>query len=230
MPLAAGTRLGPYEVLGLIGAGGMGEVYKARDTRLGRLAALKVIRGDWAADPDRRRRFIREAQSASALNHPSILTIYEIDAAGGLDYIAMEYVAGGTLADILQAGPVGQDRALRMAAQVADALEAAHTASIVHRDLKPSNIMVAAGDRVKVVDFGLAKLVASAADETTDALTIQGQAVGTTPTCRRSRPPGSPSTGAATCSVLGSCCTDAGRSAAVLRRLRRRHACRHPPR
>ena len=94
MPLAAGTRLGPYEVLAKLGEGGMGEVYQARDTRLGRLAALKVIRGDWAADPDRHRRFIREAQSASALNHPAILTIYEIDASGGLDYIAMEYVAG----------------------------------------------------------------------------------------------------------------------------------------
>jgi serine/threonine-protein kinase len=180
--LTAGTRLGPYEVLARLGEGGMGEVYQARDTRLGRLAALKVIRGDWEADPDRRRRFVREAQSASALNHPGILTIYEIDAIGGLDYIAMEYVAGGTLADILRSGPLGQDRALRIAAQVADALEAAHAASIVHRDLKPSNIMVAAGDRVKVVDFGLAKLVAaSAADETTEALTVQGQAVGTTP-------------------------------------------------
>ncbi|HSP90025.1 MAG TPA: protein kinase [Vicinamibacterales bacterium] len=182
MPLAAGTRLGPYEVLAKLGEGGMGEVYQARDTRLGRLAALKVIRGDWVADPDRHRRFVREAQSASALNHPGILTISEIDAAGGLDFIAMEYVAGGTLSDILRDGPVGQDRALRIAAQIADALEAAHAASIVHRDLKPSNIMVAAGDRVKVVDFGLAKLVAaSAADETTEALTLQGQAVGTTP-------------------------------------------------
>ncbi|MFO7693201.1 MAG: protein kinase [Vicinamibacterales bacterium] len=182
MPLAAGTRLGPYEVLAKLGEGGMGEVYQARDTRLGRLAALKVIRGDWAADPDRRRRFIREAKSGSALNHPGILTIYEIGAIGGLDYIAMEYVAGATLADILREGPVGQDRALRMASQVADALEAAHAASIVHRDLKPSNIMVGSGDRVKVVDFGLARAVAApAADETTEALTLQGQAVGTTP-------------------------------------------------
>ena len=115
-----GDAAGPYEILGLIGAGGMGEVYRARDIRLGRLAALKVIRGDWAANPERQRRFIREAQSASALNHPNILTIYEIGTAGGLDYIAMEDVAGGTLADILREGPVGQDRALRIAAQVAD--------------------------------------------------------------------------------------------------------------
>ena len=177
-----GRTLGHYLILGVLGEGGMGEVYQARDIRLGRLAALKVIRHNWAADAGRRRRFIREAQSASALNHPNILTIYEVDAAGGLDYIAMEYVAGGTLSDIMRDGPVGQDRALRIAAQVADALEAAHAASIVHRDLKPSNIMVAAGDRVKVVDFGLAKPVAaSAAEETTDALTLQGQAVGTTP-------------------------------------------------
>ncbi len=182
MTMPAGTRLGPYEVLGLIGAGGMGEVYKARDTRLGRLAALKVIRGDWAADPERRRRFIREAQSASALNHPNILTIYEIGTAAGLDYIAMEYVAGETLADLLRNGPVDEDRALRIAAQIADALEAAHAESIVHRDLKPSNIMVAAGDRVKVVDFGLAKPVAaSATGETAGVLTEQGAVIGTTP-------------------------------------------------
>jgi serine/threonine-protein kinase len=182
MPLAAGTRLGPYEVLGLIGAGGMGEVYRARDTRLDRTVAIKVLPDDVAGDPDRLRRFEREARAVAALNHPNILTIYEIDADGGLDYIAMEYVAGGTLADILRNGPIGEGRALRIAAQVADALEAAHAASIVHRDLKPSNIMVAAGDRVKVVDFGLAKLVAApAADETTEALTLEGQAVGTTP-------------------------------------------------
>jgi serine/threonine-protein kinase len=182
MPLAAGTRLGPYEILGLIGAGGMGEVYRARDTRLDRTVAIKVLPDDVSQNADRLRRFEREARVVAALNHPNILTIYEIGTAAGHDYIAMEYVAGETLADILRNGPVREDRALRMAAQVADALEAAHAASIVHRDLKPSNIMVAAGDRVKVVDFGLAKLVAApAADETTEALTLQGQAVGTTP-------------------------------------------------
>jgi serine/threonine-protein kinase len=181
MPLAAGTRLGPYEVLGLIGAGGMGEVYKARDTRLGRLAALKMMRPDWAAEPDQQRRFIREARTASSLNHPNILTIYEIDTEGGRDYIAMEFVDGGTLADVLEAGPLEAARALRVAAQVADALAAAHAASIVHRDLKPSNIMMAAGDRVKIVDFGLARVGTGAPqDETVDALTGHGIVVGTT--------------------------------------------------
>jgi serine/threonine protein kinase len=182
MPLAAGTRLGPYEVLGLIGAGGMGEVYKARDTRLGRLAALKMMRPDWSDEPGQRRRFVREARTASSLNHPNILTIYEIDADGGQDYIAMEYVEGGTLADVMKAGPLEAERALRVAAQVADALEAAHAASIVHRDLKPSNIMMTAADRVKIVDFGLARVgTASPTDETADALTEQGAVVGTTP-------------------------------------------------
>ena len=182
MPLAAGTRLGPYQVLAKLGEGGMGEVYQARDTRLGRLAALKVMRGDWAGDASRRQRFIREAQSASALNHPNILTIYEIGAAGGVDFIAMEYVPGGTLADTLRHGPMRTDRALRIAAQIADALDAAHTASIVHRDLKPSNIMVAAGDRAKVVDFGLAKVMAdSPTDDTAAVMTEQGTVIGTTP-------------------------------------------------
>ena len=153
-----GRTVGHYLILGVLGEGGMGVVYQARDTRLGRLAALKMMRADWAGEPDQRRRFVREARTASSLNHPNILTIYEIDADGGQDYIAMEYVEGGTLADVMKAGPLEAERALRVAAQVADALEAAHAASIVHRDLKPSNIMMAAGDRVKVVDFGLAKL------------------------------------------------------------------------
>ena len=181
MRLAAGTRLGPYEVLGLIGAGGMGEVYRARDIRLNRDAAIKILSEGASRDSDRLRRFEREARALAALNHPNILTIYAIDAAGGLDYIAMEYVAGGTLAEAVKGGRLALDRTLRFAAQIADALEAAHAASIVHRDLKPSNIMVAAGDRVKVADFGLAKLVAAApVEETSDALTGLGAVVGTT--------------------------------------------------
>lgn len=176
-----GRTVGHYLILGVLGEGGMGVVYQARDTRLGRLAALKMMRPDWSDDPGQRRRFVREARTASSLNHPNILTVYEIDADGGQDYIAMEYVEGGTLADVMKAGPLEAERALRVAAQVADALGAAHAASIVHRDLKPSNIMMTAADRVKVVDFGLAKLsAASPADETADALTEQGAVVGTT--------------------------------------------------
>jgi TolB-like protein len=178
-----GRTLGHYLILDRLGGGGMGVVYQARDTRLGRLAALKVMRPDWAGDPDRRLRFVREAQAASALNHPNILTIYEINADGGLDYIAMEFVEGRTLADLMSLGPLAAERALRLAAQVADALSAAHAASVVHRDLKPSNIMMPSEDRVKVVDFGLARLGAPGAPaaETIEALTERGAVVGTTP-------------------------------------------------
>lgn len=175
--------IGRYELLETLGEGGMGVVYKARDTRLGRLVALKVMRADKSGDAGRRRRFLREARAASALNHPGILTIYEIGEENGVDYIAMEYVDGGTLADLLDGGPLPAERALRLAAQVVDALSAAHAARIVHRDLKPSNLMVSADDRVKVVDFGLAKPVEPALSEetTTDALTAAGVAVGTLP-------------------------------------------------
>jgi serine/threonine-protein kinase len=161
----------------------MGVVYKARDTRLGRPVALKVMRAEWKDDAERQRRLVREAQAASALNHPNILTIYEIDTEGAVTYIAMEYIAGGTLADLLAAGPLPAERALRVAAQVADALAAAHAAGIVHRDLKPSNIMLAAEDRVKVVDFGLAKLAAATVPtgEMGTALTASGAIMGSAP-------------------------------------------------
>ncbi|MGE5344714.1 MAG: protein kinase domain-containing protein [Acidithiobacillales bacterium] len=176
-----GRLIGHYEVLELLGQGGMGVVYKARDTRLGRLAALKVLRADWATDAERKRRFVREARTASSLNHPGILVIYEIDTDEGLDYIAMEYVPGGTLAGLIASGPIPAERALRLTSQIADALAAAHAAGIVHRDLKPSNIMLPGGDRVKVVDFGLAKPVGPAAptDETSDAVTVGGVLLGT---------------------------------------------------
>ena len=161
----------------------MGVVYKARDTRLERPVALKVMRPESMDNADRRRRLVREAQAASALNHPNILTIYEIDTEGGVTYIAMEYIAGGTLAELIASGPLPADRALRLAAQVADALAAAHAAGIVHRDLKPSNIMVAGEDRVKVVDFGLAKLAgpAVATSDPQTALTATGTVVGSAP-------------------------------------------------
>ena len=178
-----GRTLGHYVVLESVGEGGMGAVYKARDKRLGRLVALKVLRPDWTSDAEQRQRFVREARTASALNHPNILVIYEIDADEGLDYIAMEYVPGGTLAGLLASGPLPAARALRLAAQIADALAAAHAAGIVHRDLKPSNIMLPAEDRVKLVDFGLAKPVGSAlpAEEAPEAVTASGTILGTAP-------------------------------------------------
>jgi TolB-like protein len=179
----AGRTIGHYLVFECLGAGGMGVVYRAKDTRLGRLVALKVMRPEWRNQTVEARRFLREAQIAAGLNHPSILTIYEIGTHQDLDYMAMELVAGGTLADLMTSGPLPAERALRLAAQVADALTAAHAASIVHRDLKPSNIMMTSQDRVKVVDFGLAKAVASAGsgEETVEAVTGGGVIVGTAP-------------------------------------------------
>ncbi|HEY3204584.1 MAG TPA: protein kinase, partial [Thermoanaerobaculia bacterium] len=157
MTLAAGSRLGPYEVLSPLGAGGMGEVYRARDTRLGREVAIKVLPAELASDSSRLKRFEKEARSASALNHPNIVTIYDIGSSDGVSYIAMELVAGATLREMLaEALPI--KKLLQVAAQVADGLARAHSAGIVHRDLKPENVMVAKDGFAKILDFGLAKL------------------------------------------------------------------------
>ena len=158
MTLAAGTRLGPYEVLSPLGAGGMGEVYRARDTRLGREVAIKVLPAELAADRERLARFEQEARSASALNHPNIVTIYEIGREGDAPYMVMELVEGRTLREQLAEGPTPLRRLLAQASQMADALARAHEAGIVHRDLKPENVMVFR-DGIKILDFGLAKLV-----------------------------------------------------------------------
>ena len=170
MPLSAGSKLGPYEVHSLLGAGGMGEVYRARDPRLGRDVAIKVLPPDLAGDENRRRRFFQEAHAASALNHPSIVSIHEMESADGVDFIVMEHVPGRTLDAVIRSGLRLGD-ALRIAVPVADALACAHAAGIVHRDLKPANVMVTPEGGVKVLDFGLAKLVeptdASGEDETT---------------------------------------------------------------
>jgi len=164
MPLEAGTRLGPYEILGLIGAGGMGEVYRSRDPRLGREVAIKVLPAERLTDPDRRRRFVQEAQAASALNHPHIITIHEIESHHGRDFIVMEYVKGKSLDALIPRNGMRLNDVLRISIAVADALAAAHTLGIIHRDLKPANVMVGTDGAVKVLDFGLAKL--SDADET----------------------------------------------------------------
>src|SRR5579863_8667317 len=139
MPLSAGTRIGSYEILAQIGAGGMGEVYRARDTKLNRDIAIKVLPEALAHDAERRRRFVQEAQAASALNHPSIITIYDIDTSAGVDFIAMEYVAGRTLDRLIPRQGMRTPEVLRYAVQIADALAAAHAAGIIHRDLKPGN-------------------------------------------------------------------------------------------
>jgi Tol biopolymer transport system component len=184
--LAPGTNLGPYEIVSLLGAGGMGEVYRARDTRLGRLVALKVLPHDVAADTGRRQRFEHEARAVSALNHPNILTVYDTGAHQGMAYIVAELIEGESLRDMLRRGPLAQNRVIDLAAQVADALAAAHAAGIIHRDLKPENIMVTRDGRAKVLDFGLAKQLSPSGPEDSDATrlmtrTSAGAVLGTAP-------------------------------------------------
>src|SRR5438093_3450584 len=157
--LNAGTRLGPYEILSPLGRGGMGEVYRARDTRLKRDVAIKVLTEDAASDAKRTKYFDQEARSASALNHPNIVTIYDIGRSDFGSYIAMELVEGKTLRDILAEGPLPSKRMLHVAAQIADGLAVAHAAGIFHRDLKPENLIITKDGLVKIVDFGLAKFV-----------------------------------------------------------------------
>src|SRR5438067_588762 len=158
MPLNQGSRLGPYEILSAIGAGGMGEVYRARDMKLGRDVALKVIPDTFALDPDRLARFKREAQVLASLNHPHIAAIYGFEDSGETHVLVLELVEGETLADRIARGAIPLDEALPIAKQIAEALEAAHEQGIIHRDLKPANIKVTHDGIVKVLDFGLAKL------------------------------------------------------------------------
>ena len=167
MPLSPGARLGPYEIQAAIGAGGMGEVYRARDTRLDRTVAIKILPAELSADPERRVRFEREAKAIAGLNHPHICTLYDVSTHEDTTFLVMEHLAGETLADRLLRGPVPHPQALDIAAQIADALDAAHKHGIIHRDLKPGNVMLttSGGGRsglttAKLLDFGLAKLAA----------------------------------------------------------------------
>src|ERR1044071_8041097 len=158
MLLAAGTRLGPYEILSALGAGGMGEVYRARDTKLDRAVAIKILPEAFAADTERIARFEREAKTLASLNHPNIAHIHGLEeSAAGVRALVMELVEGEDLAQRLGRGAIPPDEAVRIAKQIADALEAAHGQGIIHRDLKPSNIKVRPDGTVKVLDFGLAK-------------------------------------------------------------------------
>jgi predicted ATPase len=158
MAVPAGTKFGAYEVIGLLGAGGMGEVYRARDARLGRSVAIKILPAEFSVDPDRLHRFEQEARSASALNHPNIITIYELGSCGSIQYIAMELVDGKTLRELSNSGRLPIQSVIDIAAQVAEGLAKAHEAGIAHRDLKPENLMVSQDGFVKILDFGLAKL------------------------------------------------------------------------
>jgi len=158
MTIAAGSRLGPYEIVARIGAGGMGEVWKARDTRLGRLVALKLLAKGFMPDSEARQRFAQEARTISALNEPHIVTIYDIGFDNGVDYIAMELVDGETVRDLLAGGRLELRRSLHVVAQAAAGLATAHAAGVIHRDVKPENIMVNRSSQVKILDFGLAKM------------------------------------------------------------------------
>ena len=173
MPLTAGTRLGPYEIVAPLGAGGMGEVYQARDSRLARDVAIKVLRAETGLTEERRRRFEIEARAASRLNHPNILTIYDFGEDRGLPYMVTELLVGESMRSLMERGPVPIRRLLDIAVQIADGLTAAHAAGITHRDLKPENLFLS-GERVKILDFGLAKAAAVAsADDATQSLARQ---------------------------------------------------------
>jgi serine/threonine protein kinase len=168
MTLAAGSRLGPYEILSLLGSGGMGEVYRARDTKLGRDVALKILPETFTHDPERVARFRREAQVLAALNHPHIGAIYGLDDANGQQFLVLELIDGETLADRLNRGALPLDEALAIATQIGEALEAAHERGIIHRDLKPANISLTKDGQVKVLDFGLSKVTETASGPSVD--------------------------------------------------------------
>jgi len=188
MTIATGTKLGSYEVVAQIGAGGMGEVYQAHDTKLGRDVAIKVLPKPFAHDPERLSRFQREAKMLAALNHPNIATIYGLEQSNGTSYLVMELVSGENLAErVKRDGPVPIEEALTIAKQIGEALEAAHEKGIIHRDLKPANVKLTPEGKVKVLDFGLAK--AFSGDTSTEdmgnsptlsrAATMQGVILGT---------------------------------------------------
>ena len=160
MALVSGTKLGPYEVLSPLGAGGMGEVWRARDSKLEREVAIKVLSEAMTRDKERVARFEREAKLLASLNHPNIAAIYGFDDANGTRFLVMEYVEGDTLAQRLKSGAFAVEDALDVAKQIAEALEAAHEKGVIHRDLKPGNVMIRPDGTVKVLDFGLAKAMA----------------------------------------------------------------------
>src|ERR1700724_636774 len=179
MALAPGTKLAPYETLSPLGSGGMGEVYRARDTRLGRDVAIKILAREMSADPARKQRFEREAKTISGLNHPHICVLHDVGSQDGMDYLVMECVEGETLANRLEKGPLPLEQVLKFGGQIADALDSAHRSSVVHRDLKPGNIMLTASG-AKLLDFGLAKPAAGLLGA--QALSDKGHLTPSTPT------------------------------------------------
>src|SRR5947207_3710245 len=186
MSLQTGTKLGPYEILAPIGAGGMGEVYKATDTRLNRIVAIKVLPSHFSENIEMKQRFEREAKTIAGLNHPHICTLYDVGQQGGSEFLVMEYLEGETLAERLTRGALLLDEALKTAIEIADALDKAHQKGITHRDLKPGNVMLTESG-AKLLDFGLAKLAqpqtpatpSQSATNPTSASTTPGTILGT---------------------------------------------------
>src|SRR5438105_56219 len=188
MPLTPATRLGPYEIISQLGAGGMGEVYRANDLRLGREIALKVLPPEMSASAERLARFEREARAVAGLNHPNIVTLFSVEDDGGTRFLTMELVDGQGLDHVIAPGGLPIPRVIELGIGLADALSAAHEKGVVHRDLKPANVVLTKDGRVKVLDFGLAKLAAPDSNpELSQAATVaaplssDGQAVGTVP-------------------------------------------------
>jgi len=185
MPLTAGTRLGPYEILAPLGAGGMGEVYRARDARLNRDVAVKVLPASFADHPDRLRRFEQEARATGMLNHPNILAVYDVGTHDGAPYLVTELLEGSTLRQEL---PVPRRKALDYARQIATGLAAAHAKGITHRDLKPENLFVTSYGRVKILDFGLAKVESLEDAERAPTALRRASSSERPATCHRSKP------------------------------------------
>jgi len=179
MPLEPGVRLGAYEVVARLGAGAMGEVYRARDSRLGREVAIKILPAEFAFDPDRRRRFEQESRAASALCHPNIVIVFDVGEQDGVSYIVSELVDGESLRDLIERGPVSLRKTIDTGAQIADGLAAAHAAGVVHRDLKPENVMLTRDGRPKILDFGLARYQPATPASGTMTMTQPGMVMGT---------------------------------------------------
>src|ERR1700681_1221809 len=187
MALTPGTKLGPYEIQSPLGAGGMGEVYKARDTRLDRTVAVKILPSHLSENPEAKQRFDREARTISSLNHPNICTLHDVGEQDGVDYLVMEYLEGETLADRLRKAPLPVDQVLKYGIEICEGLEKAHRSGVVHRDLKPGNIMLTKTG-TKLLDFGLAKPAAAAIGAGSSSaslatmskpLTVEGTILGT---------------------------------------------------